>query len=53
MYMCENQQMHQLFIQFINYIWYIWWCVHHVTRHNTPIHNTLSTAPQLSIRNTP
>jgi hypothetical protein len=21
----------------------------HVTRHNTPIHNTLSTAPQLSI----
>jgi hypothetical protein len=22
---------------------------HHVTRHNTPIHNILSTAPQLSI----
>jgi hypothetical protein len=22
---------------------------HHVTTHNTPIHNTLSTAPQLSI----
>jgi hypothetical protein len=22
---------------------------HHVTRHNTPIHNFLSTAPQLSI----
>jgi hypothetical protein len=22
---------------------------HHVTRHNTPIHNMLSTAPQLSI----
>jgi hypothetical protein len=22
---------------------------HHVTRHNTPIHKTLSTAPQLSI----
>jgi hypothetical protein len=22
---------------------------HHTTRHNTPIHNTLSTAPQLSI----
>jgi hypothetical protein len=22
---------------------------HHVTRHNTPIHNNLSTAPQLSI----
>jgi hypothetical protein len=25
------------------------WCVHHVIRHNTPIHNFLSTAPQLSI----
>src|SRR5215467_7160341 len=26
------------------------WCtVHHVTRHNMPIHNILSTAPQLSI----
>jgi hypothetical protein len=24
-------------------------CEHHVTRHNTPIHNVLSTAPQLSI----
>jgi hypothetical protein len=24
-------------------------CMHHVTRHNTPIHNILSTAPQLSI----
>jgi heterodisulfide reductase subunit B len=28
-----------------------WACcvAHHVTRHNTPIHNILSTAPQLSI----
>jgi hypothetical protein len=25
------------------------WCVHHVTRHNTPFHNILSSAPQLSI----
>jgi hypothetical protein len=25
------------------------WCTHHVTRHNTPIHNILSTAPQLNI----
>jgi hypothetical protein len=25
------------------------WCKHHVTRPNTPIHNILSTAPQLSI----
>jgi hypothetical protein len=24
-------------------------CVHHVIRHNTPIHNIPSTAPQLSI----
>ena len=23
--------------------------IHHVTRHNTPIHNILSTAPQLNI----
>jgi hypothetical protein len=29
-----------------------WACcvyVHHITRHNTPMHNILSTAPQLSI----
>jgi hypothetical protein len=26
--------------------------VHHVTRHNTPIHNILSTAPQLNISQT-
>jgi hypothetical protein len=25
---------------------------HHVTRHNTPIHNILSNAPQLSISET-
>jgi hypothetical protein len=25
------------------------WCVHHVTRHSTPIHNILSTASQFSI----
>jgi hypothetical protein len=25
------------------------WCVHHATSHNTPIHNILSTAPQLSM----
>jgi hypothetical protein len=25
------------------------WSTHHVTRHNTPIHNILSTASQLSI----
>jgi hypothetical protein len=28
---------------------YLYTCVHHVTRHNTPIHMILSTAPQLSI----
>jgi hypothetical protein len=27
----------------------VMWCMHHVTRHNTPIHHILSTAPQLSI----
>jgi hypothetical protein len=26
-----------------------WGRAHHVTRHDTPIHNILSTAPQLSI----
>jgi hypothetical protein len=46
--------MQQLFIQFINYVCYILHvsalqiATHHVTRHNTPIHNILSTAPQLS-----
>jgi hypothetical protein len=24
-------------------------CMYHITRHNMPIHNILSTAPQLSI----
>jgi hypothetical protein len=35
----KNQQIHQLFIHCL-----VVWCVH-----NTPIHNILSTAPQLSI----
>jgi hypothetical protein len=61
--MRENQQIHQLFFQFINYVWYLLHVsalhchlqgaflvrTHHVTRHNAPIHNILSTAPQLSI----
>jgi hypothetical protein len=52
--------MHQLFIQFINYVWYLLHVsglhchpqgahAHYVTRYNTPIHNILSTGPQLSI----
>jgi hypothetical protein len=41
--------MQQLSIQFINYIWSGDVRAHNVTRHNTPIHNILSTAPQLSI----
>jgi hypothetical protein len=51
--------MQQLFIQFINFVWYLLHvsalhynlqiATHHVTRHNTRIHNNLSTAPQLSI----
>jgi hypothetical protein len=47
----------QLFIQLINYVWCVvrggaWQtqiATNHITRHNTPIHNILSTAPQLSI----
>jgi hypothetical protein len=46
----------RLFIQFINYVWYSYILhvselhyAHHVTRHNTPTHNILSTASQLSI----
>jgi hypothetical protein len=56
----ENQHIHQLFIKFINYVSS---CMsercsvvssdvvrtHHVTRHNTPIHNILSIASQSSI----
>jgi hypothetical protein len=52
--------MQQLFIQFINYVLVVPTCfgitlpssgitTPHVTRHNTPIHNIQSTAPQLSI----
>jgi hypothetical protein len=36
--------MQHLLVQFINYV-----RMHHVTRHDTPISNILSTAPQLSI----
>jgi hypothetical protein len=50
--MCvERQQIHQLFIQFMyssvadRHAPY----QHHITTQNTPIHNILSTAPQLSI----
>jgi hypothetical protein len=28
---------------------YCGWCVHHATKHNTPIRNFLSAAPQLSV----
>jgi hypothetical protein len=59
----KNQQMQQLFIQFINYVWYrlhvsalhyiksgdVVCTMYHVTGFNTPIHNILLTAPQLSI----
>jgi hypothetical protein len=41
----KNQQMQQLLIQFINYEI----ATHHVTRHNTPTHNILSTAPQKAL----
>jgi hypothetical protein len=39
--------MQQLVIQFINDVPQI--AMHHITRHNTLIHNILSTAPQFSI----
>jgi hypothetical protein len=39
---------HYIFI-FRERSWYLLRCTHHVIRHNTPIHNILSTAPQLSI----
>jgi hypothetical protein len=47
--------MQQLFIQFINYLCYLLHVsalhthAHHITRHNTPIHNILSTTPQFTI----
>jgi hypothetical protein len=34
---------------YISVLWIMAWCMHHVTRHNTPFHNILSTASQLSI----
>jgi hypothetical protein len=34
---------------FWHYIVIFWERTHHATRHNTPIHDILSTAPQLSI----
>jgi hypothetical protein len=52
--MRETPRNRQLFIQFINCVFYlldisgIHCHLHHVTRHNTPIHNILPTAPQLS-----
>jgi hypothetical protein len=39
----KNQQIQQLFI-----VRGVEIATHHVTRHNTPIHNIISTAPQLS-----
>jgi hypothetical protein len=55
----KNQQIQQLFIQFImygsSYMFQHYIAIlgeiatHHVTRHNTPIHNILSTAPKFNI----
>jgi hypothetical protein len=36
-------------LYFITKLCIVMWCVHHITRHNTPIYSILSTAPQLSI----
>jgi hypothetical protein len=44
----KSQKIHELFIQLIMYSSsYI--CLHHATRHNTPIHNIISTVPQSNI----
>jgi hypothetical protein len=43
---------HCLFIMYGNCYMFRHWiaiATHHVTKHNTPIHNILSTAPQLGI----
>jgi hypothetical protein len=48
----KNQQIHQLFIQFImdgHVVSSDVVLTLHITRHNTPIHNILSTTPELSI----
>jgi hypothetical protein len=47
----KNQQIHPLLIQFILIMYGSSYMrsVFHATRHNMPIHNILSTAPQLSI----
>jgi hypothetical protein len=37
-------------IEYCGWAWPSQIATHQVTRHNTPIHNILSTAPQLSIR---
>jgi hypothetical protein len=36
-------------IEYCGWVWRSQISTHHVTRHNTPIHNILQTAPQLSI----
>jgi hypothetical protein len=41
-------------ILWMGVLWLVTWCMaisdrHHITRHNTPIHNILSTAPELNI----
>jgi hypothetical protein len=36
-------------IEYCGWAWRSEIATHHITRHNTPIHNILSTAPQLSI----
>jgi hypothetical protein len=53
----KNQQIHQLFIQLLSVVATTCFGItfpsqiaaRHVTRHNTLIHNILSTAPQLSV----
>jgi hypothetical protein len=46
-FFCEFQHILWLVLYFI--LTLVTWCKHDVTRHNTPIHNILSTTPRLSI----
>jgi hypothetical protein len=47
---CKALPLHPLWTFMVVFLYYYHFMhAHHVTRHNTPIHNILSTAPQLSI----
>jgi cyanate permease len=47
--MYGSSYMFRHYIAILKDVCLVAWCLHRATRHNTPIHNILSTAPQLSI----